>query len=527
MERKNLLKLGAFVFISFLGFAFVVIVFGKLSIFEGKSNTYYTTFNDIAGLEKGAQVRVNGIDSGKVDDIYLKNGKVIVKFDIKSDIPLYKDASASIGSLGLMGEKYLSITEGNKEFGILKPGSFVENNEGVADINTLIKNLTNSSQNLEVIARVLASTLEQNKEQLNSIIQNTNSLMANLNEVVLENRASLKATIQNLDALTYALNQSLPQTINNIDAVALNLESITSQNKSDIRELVKNLKDLSQTLKEQTPILLSNLNNTSENLNDILVDNKQGINKALTNFSSLSESLKQSSERLNSILAKIDKGQGTLGQLVNNPSLYNNANTALDAFSGAGKVLKQSNLWITMEGELYRAGRTKGILGIKFQPNEDSFFIAQVVGDSQGRVSYEQLYPYGTVVSYQYKPTYTFQYAHIFNDPFIRPGKSQFVIRAGLKESTGGVGLDYVYNRRLTFTSDLWNFGRKDYPGEPNLKPDLQIGATYQVYGPLFVRAGVDDILNSKLTGGFVGAGLVFSDNFLKYILGSLGSLAK
>lgn len=520
MNSKNF-KLGLFVLISAIAFAFMAVSFSGIRYLFEKENTYEAVLNDVHGLSIGAEVRVNGVKAGRVKDIKFKDGGVLVVFSVKKDIPIYKDAEVSIGTLGLMGDKYVSVQEGHSIYGKLPPNSMIENIGVSSDTESLIKNLNDTAKNFSVVASNLASIISQNRDQIEGVIQNLDALTKNLNTMVVENRQTLKDTISNLDMLTYQLNLSLPQTIADIDRTAKNLEQITGQNKEDIRTLVMNLKSLSASLKEQTPILMANLNTLSQNLNTLVVSNQDSIHTSIENFAKLSKSLKQSSDNLNQILTKINSGQGTLGKLVNDKSLYANANNALSSFSGLGKVIKNSNLYIGGRFEYFRAGQTKGILSLKFQPNNESYYLFEIVGNSMGRVT-TQYVNYQPQTIYEYKPEYTLQYARIFKDPFFRPNRSFFVIRGGLKESTGAVGLDYIYNNRLTFTSDLWNFGRKDYPNMPNLKPDLQFGATYQVFGPLFVRGGITDVLNSQLTGGFIGAGLVFTDNDLKYLLGAV-----
>lgn len=520
MNSKSF-KLGVFVLISAIAFAFMAVSFSGIRYFFEKENTYEAVLDNVHGLSVGAQVRVNGVKAGRVKDIKFQNGKVLVVFTIKQGIPLYKDAEVSIGTLGLMGDKYVDVEEGHSIYGELPPNSMIENIGASSDTGTLIKNLNDTAKNFSVVASNLADIISQNRDQIEGIIQNLDALTKNLNNVVVQNQQALKGTISNLDMLTYQLNLTLPQTIVDIDRTAKNLEQITGQNKEDIRQLVLNLKALSENLKDQTPILMANLNTLSENLNTLVVSNQNGIHESIQNFSTLSKSLKQSSDELNQVLAKINNGQGTLGRLVNDKSLYVNANNALSSFSGLGRVVKNSNLYVGGRFELFPSGQSKGILSLKLQPNNKSYYLFEIVGNSMAHMT-TQYVNYQPQTIYEYKPQYTLEYARIFNDPFFRPGKSQFVIRGGLKESTGAVGLDYVYNNRLTFTSDLWNFNRHVYPTMPNLEPDLQIGATYQVFGPLFIRGGVTDILNSQLRGGFIGAGLVFTDNDLKYLLGAI-----
>ena len=83
------------------------------------------------------------------------------------------------------------------------------------------------------------------------------------------------------------------------------------------------------------------------------------------------------------------------------------------------------------------------------------------------------------------------------------------------------MGVDYVYNPKLMFTFDVWDFGREDHPGE-ELKPNTELGFKYMVYGPFFIKAGGYDLLNRKYRTVFVGGGMSFTDNDLKYLLGGM-----
>lgn len=158
------------------------------------------------------------------------------------------------------------------------------------------------------------------------------------------------------------------------------------------------------------------------------------------------------------------------------------------------------------------------MISVTLQPDNSKYYLLEIVGDSRGRVYREEILPNQTIVKKEFKPEFTLQYARIFplfEDKYV-------VLRGGLKESTGGIGADLIYSNKVTFTSDLWDFGRRDRPQDKNLKPNFQVGVNYKVSGPLFVRFGGDDLLNPKLRGAFGGIGLLFTDNDLKYLLGAL-----
>jgi len=140
-------KLGAFVLVTSFAFAFLILTFGEIPLFKPKTKSYVVYFKDVGGLSKGAEVRVSGIRAGKVEDITLEDSRVKVIFNVEKRIRLFKNASATIGTLGLMGDKYLAVDPGTPESGELPEGSTIRTSEGVADTDRLIRELTKTAEN--------------------------------------------------------------------------------------------------------------------------------------------------------------------------------------------------------------------------------------------------------------------------------------------------------------------------------------------------------------------------------------------
>jgi phospholipid/cholesterol/gamma-HCH transport system substrate-binding protein len=94
-------------------------------------------------------------------------------------------------------------------------------------------------------------------------------------------------------------------------------------------------------------------------------------------------------------------------------------------------------------------------------------------------------------------------------------------LRVGLFDSTGGAGIDYLMNDRVTLTGEAFDFGKKR---EDN--PHLRLYGQYvfrkeKKNSPLmFLSTGVDDVLND--TAFTVGGGIRWRDEDLKYLLGSI-----
>ena len=93
-------------------------------------------------------------------------------------------------------------------------------------------------------------------------------------------------------------------------------------------------------------------------------------------------------------------------------------------------------------------------------------------------------------------------------------------IRLGLIESTGGVGADiYAFDDRFKFSIDTWNYNSKEINNE---NVHLRATANYDLTRTLFMNAGYDNALNPKRATPFVGFGLRFDDEDLKYLMGSV-----
>jgi phospholipid/cholesterol/gamma-HCH transport system substrate-binding protein len=87
-------------------------------------------------------------------------------------------------------------------------------------------------------------------------------------------------------------------------------------------------------------------------------------------------------------------------------------------------------------------------------------------------------------------------------------------------ESTGGVRADYgVLDRKLLFSLEAFDFSR-----ERDLDPHLRVSTTWRFHPNLYLMGGYDDFLAEEYESFFVGGGVTWSDDDLKYLLGSLPS---
>jgi phospholipid/cholesterol/gamma-HCH transport system substrate-binding protein len=93
---------------------FVFFAYETAQVKVVKGNELCASFLKIGGLDKGSDVRVNGIKVGTVTSLHLdtKTYEAVTCMNIQSDIKLPVDSEAAIGSEGVLGGKYVRLTPG-------------------------------------------------------------------------------------------------------------------------------------------------------------------------------------------------------------------------------------------------------------------------------------------------------------------------------------------------------------------------------------------------------------------------------
>lgn len=151
-------KLGMFVTIGLLLFIMAIYFIGKQKNLFGSTFRITSSFKTVSGLEIGNNVRFSGINIGTVDEIQLVNDStVVVGMVIKDDVREFikTDATASIGSDGLMGDKVLTITPGVKSQKIIENNGQIASVHGI-EMNDIMKSVKKSMDNVGVISEELA-----------------------------------------------------------------------------------------------------------------------------------------------------------------------------------------------------------------------------------------------------------------------------------------------------------------------------------------------------------------------------------
>ncbi|MDO9510360.1 MAG: MlaD family protein [Bacteroidales bacterium] len=263
-----------------------------------KKNIYYAVYNQIGGLVKSNTVSINGLKIGQVEDIYFapgNSGLIIVKLLMTNEFPIPSNSIARIYSADLMGSKAIDIVIGTS-IKYAKPG------------DTL-------SSSIE------ASLKEEVNQQVAPLKKKAENMLSSIDSVLVSLRSVFSGKTKDNLASSF---ESIRNALNNIERTSFVIDTLVHDQKGRISAIVANVESISGNLKA----------------------NNLKINKSIQNFSAISDSLAaynfsqtfrkidHSLNKLASIMSRIEKGEGTVGQLVSNDSLFqnlNNASAELDA----------------------------------------------------------------------------------------------------------------------------------------------------------------------------------------------------
>lgn len=501
-------KVGLFVLLGVVLLVYMSLRLGGIKLGGDKGYTVYVDFENAAGLDPNAPVSVAGVEVGRVKSISLKDSKAHLELMINPDVKIGKDFTAVLTTQGLLGEKYLELVPGQPGAPPLQEGDYLTRTRSYADVDRLIRTLTEVSDDVKLITESLSNVLggDDGQQTISNIVRNIEDLTFRLNRIVAKNDEQFENVMKNLDSFTSLLNEEGP--------------AITS----GLRVAIKNLND--------------SLVRTTDNLNGMIDENRGNLKEGIDNLRTASLSLQQAMDTVNkvtkevgpsvtstmssvsNISRKIDEGEGTIGKLVNDKTLHENINKTVTGINNYIERAESFHTFIGYRGEyLFDARETKSYFTLRIQPKADKYYLLEVIDDPRGNTRTET-----RVVTTDGSPSTIKEVKTTEAIKFSAQIAKRFrnvVVRGGIIESTGGAGIDYyMFSDRLKWTLEAFDFGSE---GNAHLKA----GATWNLSKFFFLTAGYDDFVsNVGLRSAYIGLGLQFQDEDLKYLISSAPPLS-
>jgi len=130
---------GLFVLVGFLAFVYMSLQLGEFSVFSmEKTYSVQANFGNVSGLKRGALIEMAGVNVGKVSNITLgENDQAQVQLQLNNGVKITDDAIASIKTQGIIGDKYIKISQGGSEE-LVVDGGFITETESAVDLEELV-----------------------------------------------------------------------------------------------------------------------------------------------------------------------------------------------------------------------------------------------------------------------------------------------------------------------------------------------------------------------------------------------------
>jgi phospholipid/cholesterol/gamma-HCH transport system substrate-binding protein len=299
-------KIGLVVVCSVVAFIWGISFLKGSELFSRKYYLY-ALYPKIDNLIPANPVLIKGYKIGQINNISLfsKGGevKVLVKFLLTEDIQIPKNSIARAISSDLLGTKAVEII-------FSKNSTFVESGD-------------------TLIAETEQGLKESFNKQLAPIQAKAENLIGSIDSVMTVAKLMLNAkNRENIDKSF----ESVRRAILTLEQTAYKMDNLIGSERAKMSSILSNLNNVTTNLSKNEGKINNIINNVS-NLSDTLA--KSQLKSAIANAD-------KTVKELNILLSKINDGQGTLGKLAKNDSLYNNLNKSAENLDKFLKDLKEN-----------------------------------------------------------------------------------------------------------------------------------------------------------------------------------------
>lgn len=285
MKISKEIKIGIVVIVSlallYWGFNFL-----KGEDIFSKERVFFAVYKDVAGLAKANPVKINGLVVGQVRDMYFsKDGKanIIIELIVKNQIEIPENSVALIASSDLLGSKTVDIVLGNSS-------KYAETGDTLlSEVETSIKEeVSRQLMPLKNKAETLFVSIDSVITVLTDLFSQTNT------ENISKSVAHIAGSFENLERTTGTLDELMTEEKTRLERILMNVESISL-----------------------------NLKNNEDKMNNIFA-NLSSVSDSLAKirFAETMNNVNTTMHELSMVSKKINSGEGSLGMLVNDDSLY-------------------------------------------------------------------------------------------------------------------------------------------------------------------------------------------------------------
>lgn len=458
-------KVGAFVASGLILLFVLSTQVNDLGSFNEKGTNVNAYIKDASGLELKTKVKLNGVEIGYIDDISLVDHKVKLRFFIQEGINIPVDSSVVVTQDTVLGGKLINITPGHSSENITEKGA-LKAVDRLASFEETSDSVDKAAQEIRLFMSELRQTFdEKSRKDLQNALKEFAEVGKSLREVIAENRSNLYDTIDNFKEMGETVNRKLPDIMAQIDSLTKRFDSVGG------------------TLDEKLPVAMDKFVSLEDNLSEIFQENKKPLNNVLVSANDFFSSGEEAFKKVDKLLSNFTKSELQFG--------INSHYMLSDEY-------------------------VKTYVDINYLPDPSTYYLLSVISMND-YTQKDALGDFKEPVTHDKGKYYlSAQYGKRYDD---------LLFRAGLIESTGGVGIDYFTMKDdLKFTLEAYDMNAvNDFRGN---NAHMRFNMRYRFLKHLEVHAGWDNFLNSKADNLYVGFGASFTEESMKYLLGSAAGSA-
>jgi phospholipid/cholesterol/gamma-HCH transport system substrate-binding protein len=331
MPRRNLawaqLRVGILVLTGVTILAIAIILIGGGAGFFRSKYPLRTYLSNASGLKKGSLVWLAGIEVGNVSAVNITASpepnrvvEVVMRIDANYQDSIRDDSVASLGSIGLLGDKYIDISRGSSRAKPISPNGEVKGSE-TADIKRVIQNSNDLVANLgdfvDKMNRIILK-IDEGQGTIGKFI-NDPSLFNKMDRTVAEAERLLLEVRSGQGSVARLISDR--ELYDRLNQTLGNANTIMARVQAGEGTLGKLLQD--PVLFNRADTLLARFNVMAER-----IEKGEGLLGKLSKDDALYVELRQSVTKFSALAERINQGEGTIGKLFVDASLYTNLNNA-------------------------------------------------------------------------------------------------------------------------------------------------------------------------------------------------------
>lgn len=304
-------KVGAFTIGGILMLSSAIFTLGNFNFNSEDDIVFFANFKQVLGLSPQAEVKLNGLSIGKVEDLIASGGSVTVVMRVPPDTKIPSDSKVTITSVGIMGEKFVNIIPSTDNGKYVKSGDFIFGVDEVG-MNSMFENLNNVMNKVQDLLGAVQNIIGDDNfqkavsvmsENMKEATGNINNMTGVLERIAVNNEGNVNQMVDSMNGILESMNRSM----GTVEHMVQNIDKFAGdpQTAEDLKTTLKNISETSKSVADMT-----------ESINKVVSDPQvsEDMKATLHNARSLTE-------RADKMLGKVEGASDKISKIDVTPSV--------------------------------------------------------------------------------------------------------------------------------------------------------------------------------------------------------------